>query len=365
MDTARFHRLALGGNSVVLDAEIGHLRGLELSYGGRAVRPLHTAPWVTDAPIDRQAMLPATEQGLSGDFLCAPFCANDVEPGPLHGWTANGPWEVVATDHGTITAELSRQIVGATVTKSLQFGANEPFLYISHDFTGGRGDVPVGHHAMIHVNDRANLSFSPKALYFTLDNAPEPDPARGRSLLRYPSSGTDLSSVPLASGGRADLGTYPFAASHEDGISLVETTDHALGWAAAVRVAEGDIVLLLKDRQVLPCTSLWMSNGGRDYAPWNGRHTGVLGIEDSRSYGTAGHRASISPNALTQLGYPTAFDLSTNPTLNYAIGAIQTPAGWTRIADITATGDQLTLCDVSGDELSVPFAGDWLLGTGQ
>jgi hypothetical protein len=132
-----------------------------------------------------------------------------------------------------------------------------------------------------------------------------------------------------------------------------------------VRVAEGDIVLLLKDSRVLPCTSLWMSNGGRDYAPWGGRHTSVLGIEDSRSYGTAGHRASISPNVLTQLGTPTAFDLTINPTLHYAIGAIATPDGWTRIADVTATGDQLTLRDVGGDELSLPFAGDWLLGTDQ
>lgn len=362
MDTERFHRLALGGNSVVLDAEIGHLRGLELSHGGKAVRPLHTAPWVTDAHIDRQATLPPTEQALSGDFLCAPFCANDVDGGPLHGWTANGPWSVVESGRDAITARLSRDVMGATVTKSLRFRDGEPFLYITHRFAGGHGEIPIGHHAMIHVDETANLSFSPKTLIFTLDGAPEPDPTRGRSLLRYPSSGTDLAAVPLAAGGTASLATYPFASRHEDGISLAETQGHALGWAAAVRKAEGDIVLLLKDSRVYPCTSLWMSNGGRDYAPWSGRHKGVLGIEDGRSYGTAGHRASISPNAMTKLGYPTAFDLSTDPELHYAIGAIATPDGWTRIADVTASGDTLTLRDVSGATLSLPFAADWLLG---
>lgn len=361
----RFHTLAAGGNSVVLDAEVGHLRGLQLSYAGRTVRPLHTAPWSTDAPIDRQAELTPTEQALSGDFLCAPFCANDVEPGPLHGWTANAPWEVVASDAESISARLSRRIMGATVTKSLRFRNGEPFLYISDSFTGGHGEIPVGHHAMIHVDTSANLSFSSKAMYFTPDTPPEGDPRRGRSLLRYPSSGSDLSAVPLANGSTADLRTYPFASRHEDVVSMAETQGQALGWSAAVRQAEGDIVLLLKDSRIFPCTTLWMSNGGRDYAPWSGRHVGVLGIEDGRSFGAAGHRASITPNTMTRAGYPTAFDLSANPTLPYAIGAIPTPAGWTRIADIACEDEALVLRDVGGASLSLPFAGRWLLGAGQ
>ena len=143
------------------------------------------------------------------------------------------------------------------------------------------------------------------------------------------------------------------ADSTEDIVSLEEQAGHALGWTAAVRPAENDIVLLLKDARVLPSTSLWMSNGGRDYAPWNGRHIGVLGIEDSRSYGTGGHRAAISPNPLREADYPTAFDLSTNPTIRYAIGAVAMPAGWTRIATVSTDGTTLTLRDVGGFNASI------------
>lgn len=51
---ARFQTLALGRNKVVLDTEIGHLRGLELAMGrDAAIAPLHTAPWLSDAPLDR------------------------------------------------------------------------------------------------------------------------------------------------------------------------------------------------------------------------------------------------------------------------------------------------------------------------
>jgi hypothetical protein len=358
----RFHTLAVGGNTVVLDAEIGHLRGLRLSHGGHNLAPLHTAPWVTDDPIDRSAELPPTEQGLSGDFLCAPFCANDVEPGPLHGWTANGPWQVTGADATSITATLPRPILGATVSKTLQFRPGEPFLYQRHTFTGGAGEIPIGHHAMIRAGGPAALSFSPKALWFTPGGVPEPDPARGRALLRYPGTGKDLGAVPLAAGGTVDLHAYPFAQRHEDIVSLEEQPGHTLGWTAALRPAERDIVLLLKDARVLPSTSLWMSNGGRDYAPWNGRHTGVLGIEDSRSYGTGGHRASISPNRLREQGCPTAFDLATNPTIRYAIGAVALPAGWTRIAALSTDGRTLALRDIGGESLTLPFAGDWLLG---
>jgi hypothetical protein len=358
----RFHTLAVGGNAVVLDAEIGHLRGLRLSHGGHNLAPLHTAPWVTDDPIDRSAELPPTEQGLSGDFLCAPFCANDVEPGPLHGWTANGPWQVTGADATSLTATLPRPVMGATVSKTLQFRPGEPFLYQSHTFTGGTGEIPIGHHAMIHASRPAALSFSPKALWFTANSVPEPDPARGRSLLRYPGTGADLGAVPLADGGAVDIRTYPFAQRHEDIVSLEEQPGHALGWTAALRPAEGDIVLLLKDARALPSTSLWMSNGGRDYAPWNGRHVGVLGIEDSRSYGTGGHRAAISPNRLREQGYPTAFDLSTNPTVRYAIGAVALPAGWTRIEAVSTDGRTLALHDAGGESLTLPFAGAWLLG---
>jgi hypothetical protein len=364
----RFHTLALGRNKVVLDTEVGHLRRLELGAGARSIAPLHTAPWVNDDPIDPDSSTAPTEQALSGDFLCAPFCASDVNGGPIHGWTANSPWGLAGEQGSADAAEarfiLARDVQGAEVTKTLRFRAGEPFLYIEHAFTGGAGEMPIGHHAMIRVMGTAALSFSPKQSFFTPPGSAEPDAARGRSLLSYPSTGTDLAAVPRADGGLADIRTYPIGERHEDIVSLAEAPGHALGWTAALRDAEDDIVLLIRDARVFPCTSLWMSNGGRDFPPWSGRHTRVLGLEDTRSFGTAGHRAAIGPNALRDAGLPTAFDLATNPVLRYAIGAIPRPAGWNRIAGISLTGAALVLTEEGGASLSVPFDSAMLAGIG-
>ena len=90
----------------------------------------------------------------------------------------------------------------------------------------------------------------------------------------------------------------------EDFITLVEADHGGPGWTALARHAEQDLVLVLKNPVELPVTMLWFSNGGRDYAPWSGRHVGVLGIEDGRA--AVGHAASLGDNWLKQEGVATA-----------------------------------------------------------
>jgi hypothetical protein len=107
-----------------------------------------------------------------------------------------------------------------------------------------------------------------------------------------------------------------------------------------------------------------MSNGGRYYAPWSSRHTRVLGLEDGRSFGTAGHRASIEGNELTARGVPTAFDLGGTLTIPYVIGAVPRPAGWQRVADLREDGNHLVLTEAGGGTITVPFDGDWLSAGG-
>jgi hypothetical protein len=364
----RFFEMSLGRTGLTLDLEVGHLRSVFFEAGDRVLRPLHTAPWVGDGPIDRASEVPPVEQALSGDFFCAPFSLNDDEGGPLHGWTANAPWRLrtQARSATGVSAEfvLSRAVLGAAVTKRLALREGHPFLYVAHNFDGGSGALPVSHHAMIRVADRANVSFSPKTLFFTPDVAPEPDPQRGRSVLRYPARWTDPRDTPLSAGGTTDLGTYPFATGHEDVVVAIEAPGTWLGWVAAVRTAERDIVLLLKNSIVLPSTMLWMSNGGRSYPPWSSRHDRVLGIEDGRTFGGSGHRASSLPNWLSQSGYPTALKLNPSKAtpVRYCIGAIPLPNGWTRVRDVRPVLGSLDIADVSGASVAVPFDNAYLTG---
>ena len=209
------------------------------------------------------------------------------------------------------------------------------------------------------------LSFSPKLRVETPATALEPDPAQGRSVLAYPTSTTDSTHVVMRDGGVVDITRYPFAERHEDFAMLIEAPGHALGWCAASRPDTRDAVLSLKNPRELPVTFLWWSNGGRDYAPWNGRHTGVLGIEEGRSYLLHGHRASATPNPLSDSGIPTALVLDPNGRVmvRNVIGAVALPDSGAAIAAVTDQGGSLRIRFSDGSESSAPFDSDFLAGS--
>jgi hypothetical protein len=364
-----FHVLEAKGVRVVVDLRVGHVRAFSLEHGGRTLTPLHTAPWVDDPSVTQDQSLPGNLRFLSGDFFCAPFATSDVEPAPLHGWPANSPWRLLETlrhvDGVTGRYELERNVMGARLVKEFTLRDRHPFLYQRHVFIDGTGAVPVANHAMTRFAAGGTLSFSPKAYAATPDRAQETDPARGRSRLAYPARFTDLTRAPTVDGTTADLTRYPFADRHEDFVMLVEAPGGSLGWAAAARPDRGDLFLSLKHPGTYPVTFLWFSNGGRDYAPWNGRHVGVLGVEEGRSLPATGHRASIEPNDMTRAGIPTALALVPRgeAEVRNVIGGLAIPQGWARVADIVTGPGRVEVVAPDGARLSAPFD-DGFLGGG-
>jgi hypothetical protein len=350
------------GISVSIDLAVGHLSDLAIDSGGRRLRPLHRAPWIgePDLPPD------ATEglKRLSGDFVCAPFSANDIEPAPGHGWPANSPWDLLsdaAVDGGRqARLRLRRRVMGAVVEKILTLRDGHPFLYQEHVFDGGAGEIPVAHHPMTRMRNGGRLAFSPKRLAMTPGTALEPDPARGRFMLAYPARSERLDRFPTAAGGFADLADYPVGASNEDFVALVEADHGGPGWTAVARAAEQDLVLVLKNPDELPVTMLWVSNGGRDYAPWNGRHIGVLGIEDGRT--AVGHAASIGDNALKREGVPTSFELGEGKKVSFrhVIGATVPGAAGIPPLAMDAGMGRLRLSFADGRVEEVPFDTEFL-----
>ena len=364
--TERFHHMQAAGISLAVDLAVGHIRNFAVEMGGRTLTPLHTAPWVEDPAItDDPAILPNLKY-LSGDFFCAPFGASDVEPGsPSHGWPANSPWRVLDEERsaGTVTArfELEKRVMGARVVKAFTLHDGHPFVYEQHVFSGGSGAISAASHAMTRFVGEGRLSFSPKAFGELPETQQETDRAKGRSLFATGKRFIDLSELPLADGTTANLHDYPVAERHEDFVMLVEAPGSPLGWAAAVRPGSGDIMLSLKNPADFPVTFLWFSNGGRFYPPWNGRHLGVLGIEEGRAYSAAGHAASIAPNPLSEAGVPTALTLSPEGSVavRHVIGGVPLPEGWSRVVGIHIDGDSLILKG-DGGEMQVPFDADFL-----
>ena len=362
-----FHKIAAEGISVTLDLRVGHIRELLVTREGRSLAPFHTAPWVEDAAIAEDESIPGNLRFLSGDFFCAPFGKSDVEDAPSHGWTANSLWLHVETrkepDGVTAHYRLEHKVLGATVDKRFRLRDGHPFLYETHTFSGGTGAVPVANHAMVRFPAGGCLAFSGKDRIETPPTSLEPDPAKGRSRLLYPATSQDPTRMPLADGGFADLTRYPIAERHEDFVMMVEDPANRLGWLAASRPASRDAMLSLKDPREYPVTFLWFSNGGRDYPPWNGRHVGVLGIEEGRSNTSPGHSVSIAPNPLSDAGTPTALTLRPDGqvSVHNVIGAVPLPPSGSPIMAVERQdGSALAITCRDGTRFTVPFDAGFL-----
>lgn len=344
--------LSDGADRVRFDPATGHLGDLLLN----GCDVLHRAPWLDAADVQADDGIPLVERRLQGDFFCAPFGKSDLIDAPIHGATANSAWDLVHQEGSSATWRLRADVMGALVDKTvtLQGGA----LMQTHRISGGRGGLPVAHHPMVHMADGGVLSFSPKRYAITPDTPLEPE----RNWLSYPAQSTDLQRFPGVSG-KVDLTVYPTQTGHEDFVTLIEAEGAVFGWTAVARKAEKDLIVLLKDPATLPVTMLWLSNGGRDYAPWNGRHTGVLGIEDGCAAGAAGHRAALGRNALSDRGVRTALPLAPGQThvIRHAIFAIKTDETSARIANVMIRkGDAIAQLE-SGTQLLLGQAPFWLV----
>ena len=336
-------RIAAAGIEVGFESLAGIVTEVVATDGGRRVAPLHRAPWIGEALPEGIAPHLAR---LAGDFFCAPFGGHE-EGSPLHGWPANAAWEVVAREPGRLVAVLERTVRGARVTKHLSVEDGHPFLYQRHVFEGGAGEVGVANHAMVALPSGGLIRASAKSAWATGATAPEPDPARGRSRLAYPATAASLARVPTAVGGTADLGTYPWGEAHEEFVAGVEAPGHALGWTAVTRPVEGDLFLSLRDARALPMTMLWHSNGGRDYAPWSGRHRGCLGVEEGAAASALGPGAALAP------GQPGALALGGTVEVRHAVGAIAWPSG-EPVAEVALDGDALVVRGEGGARRVVP-----------
>lgn len=348
----QFYDLTVASARLTFDAEVGNLHRLEFDHAGRTIAPLHTAPWVDEPETQAIEGLAPVEQRLSGDFFCAPFGFNDVEPGPIHGWSANSTWQPVEEAAGTVAFKLERPVMGAIIEKRLRLQLDSPLLYQTHRISGGRNGLTVAHHPMTRMAAGGTMSFSPKTVAMTPAAPLEP-----KHRFAYPASSPDLANLPATDGGIFNLHRYPTDVGHEDFVTLVEAAGSPLGWTAVLRDAEDDIVFVLKDPRTLPVTMLWFSNGGRDYPPWNGRHLGVLGIEDGCAAGALGHAAALRGNPISDMGAATALHLAPDSehVIRHVIGAVSRPPGWRSVSNIAITNTGLVLHEPGGKHIALPF----------
>lgn len=202
------------------------------------------------------------------------------------------------------------------VTKRLDFDSDALRLRQQHLIEGVDGDFNYGHHPTLRVSEghTAILSTGPIRFGQVYPDgfAVQADGETGA--LRDGAKFSSLDTVETAGGGTSTLAEYPIRPASED---LVMFTADSDDWAWNAGFLPGCLWLSFRKVADFPSSLYWMSNGGRPQAPWNGIHTGRLGIEDVCSYFHDGAHISTR-DLLQEQGIPTARRFRTDQPVTLA-----------------------------------------------
>ena len=344
----------------------GHLAPIVYDRRGQKIQP-HTTPLWAKEKLPRD--LPQILKVLRGDFFCMPFGGNETPYGkekhPPHGETANLKWKLVnitKNDAGTtLHARMKTRIRPATVDKQITLIDGHNAVYSKHTIAGMKGTISLGHHATLRCPDQPGsglISTSPMKYGMVTPLPVELPEKKGYSILDPGTKFSKLNRVRMITGKYTDLTSYPARRGFEDIVMLVAKPRKSFAWTAMTFPKERYVWFALKDPQVLKQTLLWMSNGGRYFPPWNGRHVNVIGIEDVTSYFHYGLAESARTNSVAKGGDPTC--LKVNPekpvVINYIMSVAKIPQGFDRVKSIepVKNSDTVVLTARSGRKVEAP-----------
>ena len=347
-----------------LGGQLGPVR-FRLPHG--AVEPFSVAPWAEEK---LPAKVPAILRALRGDFFCAPFGASDKpyrgEHHPVHGETANAPWkfESLTRDKAETVVQLSLQtkVRKGRVDKFVRLRRGETALYCRHVLSKMSGKMSFGHHAMLKFPEAPGSGLvSTSAISFAqvIPGLFEQPAQGGYQSLKPGAVFSRLDRVPALDGSVADLSRFPDRLGFEDLMMLTHQAAPDLAWTAVAFPRQRYVWFALKDPRVMSSTVFWISNRGRHYPPWNGRHVGVMGLEDVTSYFHLGLPASAQPNSFSERGIATCVELEPFRPLivNYIMAVAAIPAKWGHVKTISRETNGVRLHSSVGPDVFVPL--DW------
>jgi hypothetical protein len=363
IDGQRSWRIANKNVEAHLTCAGGHLGPITFKIGKRKIQPLSVAPWHSEV---LSSATPQIIKALRGDFFCLPFGGNTEpfrgERHPVHGETANADWkffDYIDQDAGqAFGAVLHPRVRRGNVYKAIILLPGSNAVYSQHIVTGMSGPMNWGHHAMLKFPDEPGSGIVSTSRFVhgqVLPGAFEQPAAGGYSALQPGAMFKSLRKVSAADGPTVDLSRYPARRGFEDLVMLVNDPKEWLGWSAVTFPKQRYVWFGLKNSRVLNSTVLWISNAGRHYAPWNGRHAGVMGIEEITGNFHLGLAASARSNALSRKGYRTSINLrpDTEYHIKYIMGVAEIPKGFDRVASITPDADHqhITITAASGKKV--------------
>lgn len=340
-----------------LTKRAGHLAPIHFTLGRRTVSPCSLSPWL---PSECPKGTPPILQVLRGDFFCLPF-GDDPSAPPVHGETANRSWRAEEISETRLRVSL-RQKNGARIEKIITIDDATAAVYQEHKISNLDGDFNFGHHTVLEFPEKegpflVNVS---RFKFGQVQPAPFTNPAIGEySTLKTGGRIRSLQRVPLATGGWTSLHEYPAREGFEDLIMLTSRPGD-FAWTAVT--FDRYIWLQLKDPRMLPSTLFWLSNGGRHYPPWNGRHRRRLGLEEVCSHFNDGLTISRE-DRLKKEKIPTTRrfhpDIPTSIRLIHVAHPV--PRAFGMVVDVKREGaGTVRVRGASGREVSVPVAWEHL-----
>lgn len=353
------HHLATPELDLHVTVRGGHMAPVVFHLPGRDVSPYSLSPWEPAEFPEQPALLSV----LRGDFFCLPFGPQD--DGPPHGDPANADWSLAARDDRSLTLHQQTTDSGAFIEKTLSVRPGHHAVYAEHRISKLDGGFSYGTHPILDLSGlpegSARVSVSPFR-WASVFPGVFSDPANGETqALAGGATFTDLGKVPLAAGGTADLTRYPARAGNEDLVMMVNeppTAAQPFAWSAVV--LDGVVWFALKNPIDFPSTLFWISNGGREAAPWNSRHIGRLGVEEvcsSFCHGVAESRQ----NPLAAHGIPCTRNFTQDETVSLRIiqAVAAVPDDFGLVARIVPAGpDLIAITGETGKEITV--ACDWI-----
>jgi hypothetical protein len=343
----------------------GHLAPIRFRLPHGVVQPYSVAPWAGEKESSK---LPPLLQSLRGDFFCAPFGGSESayrgERHPAHGEVAHEPWELDSIkktrDETELHLSLKIKVRPGRVDKTIRLRRGETALYCRHVLTGLAGKMNFGHHATLKFPDAEGsglIDTSPISFGQVLPVAFEKPAEGGYNSLKTGALFSNLNKVPAMDGTVADLSRYPARRGFEDLVMMAHEASPDFAWTAVTFPAQRYVWFALKDPRVLRSTVMWISNGGRHYPPWNGRHINVMGLEDVTSYFHLGLAESAKPNPVSRRGIATHLTLTSHRplTVNYIMAVAAIPKNWGRVKTIVPSPKGVTLKSDKGRTVEAPL----------
>lgn len=334
------HHLATPELDLHVTARAGQLAPVVFHLPGRDVSPYSLSPWQPAEFPDQPPLLSV----LRGDFFCLPF--GPQEDGPPHGDPANAEWALTSRDERSLTLHQQAADSGASIEKILSVRPGHHAIYSEHRISGLEGDWSYGNHPILDASaagpGAVRLSVS-RFRWGSVFPGVFSDPEKcERQMLCGGARFDELSSVTLADGcGSADLTRYPHGERADDLVMMVSEepdADHPFAWTAAV--FDDFVWFSLKNPADFPATLFWLSDGGRDPEPWNGRHLGRIGLEEVCSHFCNGVDLSRE-DLLAEEGIPTTRRFVPEETVSLRIvqAVAEVPPNFGAVTEIVPEGD--------------------------